>query len=102
MAGAPERLYAVVMVIAILATQPEHSAMTTTQPLPLPDAAGPRYELRFESLFDAGRGLSFPCDAGGSVALDSLSERARNNYIYARAVVGREFATPCVCRRDLH
>lgn len=68
----------------------------------LNDAALPceaDYELRFESLFDPGRGLTFPCDASGSVALDSLSERARNNYIYARAVVGREYATPCVCKR---
>jgi hypothetical protein len=90
------------MVRAIPATHKEHNAMTTTQPMPLPDTAGSRYELRFESLFDAGRGLSFPCDAGGSVALDSLSERARNNYIYARAVVGREYAVPCVRQRDLH
>jgi hypothetical protein len=88
------------MVIAIHATQPEHSTMHT-QPLSLA-ASTPSYELRFESLFDPGRGLTFPCDARGSVALDSLSEKARNNYIYARAVVGREFATPCVCRRDLH
>lgn len=58
--------------------------------------AGPGYELRFESLFDPGRALAFPCDAGGRVELDALSERARRNYLYARAVVGREFATPAV------
>jgi hypothetical protein len=28
------------------------------------------------------------------VVLDELSERARSNYLYARAVVGREYATP--------
>mgnify|MGYP002260649805 CR=1 FL=1 len=32
----------------------------------------------------------------GRVTLDALSERARANYLYARAVVGREFATPRV------
>jgi len=32
------------------------------------------------------------------VELDALSERARSNYLYARAVVGREFATPAVVR----
>jgi hypothetical protein len=96
-AGAP---YAVGMVIAILQATPlEPGTMTTSQILPQASPASMRYELRFESLFDSGRGLSFPCDAGGSVALDSLSERARNNYIYARAVVGREYATPCVCLR---
>jgi len=38
----------------------------------------------------------FPCDERGRVVLDDLSERARRNYLYARAVVGREFATPAV------
>lgn len=55
-----------------------------------------RFELRFESLFNPGRGMAFPCDEHGAVALDSLSESARKNYFYARAVVGREFATPAV------
>jgi hypothetical protein len=59
----------------------------------------PVYEMRFRSLFDAGRGLAFPCDAQGRVALDALSERARLNYFYARAVVGRDFATPEVRER---
>ncbi|MEQ1686317.1 MAG: hypothetical protein ABL916_21925 [Burkholderiaceae bacterium] len=59
----------------------------------LPDSG---YEIRFQSLFKPGRALSFPCDAQGHVQLDSLSERARDNYFYARAVVGREFAHPSV------
>lgn len=54
------------------------------------------YELRFDSLFNPGRALSFPCDAQGCVELDGLGERARSNYLFARAVVGREFATPQV------
>ncbi len=56
------------------------------------------YLLRFESLFHSGRGLCFPCDARGQVALDQLSEQARDNYLFARAVVGHEFATPVVQR----
>ncbi|SEK34024.1 hypothetical protein SAMN05216359_101485 [Roseateles sp. YR242] len=56
------------------------------------------YLLRFESLFHSGRGLSFPCDAQGHVALDQLSEQARENYLFARAVVGHEYATPMVQR----
>ena len=60
------------------------------------------YELRFRSLFDTGRGYSFPCDAAGHVDLDKLSERARSNYLFARAVVGQELAVPEVHRRDLH
>jgi hypothetical protein len=54
------------------------------------------YELRFDSIFVEGRGLVFPCDERGHVDLDRLSERARNNYLYARAVVGREYLTPAV------
>lgn len=58
------------------------------------------YELRFESLFHSGRALTFPCDERGQVHLDSLSEKARDNYLYARAVVGREFCPPAVCLSD--
>lgn len=54
------------------------------------------YELRFHSLFNEGRAYAFPCDAQGRVDLDALSERARLNYLYARAVVGRELSTPAV------
>lgn len=61
------------------------------------------FELRFQSLFNDGRALAFPCDAAGRVDLDALSERARVNYLYARAVVGREFAMPAVrLLRPLH
>jgi len=55
-----------------------------------------RYEIRFEPLFNNGRGLAFPCDAGGRVDMDALSERGRNNYLFARAMVGREFVAPDV------
>jgi hypothetical protein len=60
------------------------------------------FELRFESLFRTGRALAFPCNARGQVELDGLSEPALLNYLYARAVVGREFALPAIVRRQLH
>lgn len=69
--------------------------------MPHPDALQ-AYELRFDSLFVEGRGLSFPCDAHGRVNVSALSERARQNYLRARAVVGREYRTPAVLRSDLH
>lgn len=53
------------------------------------------YEARFCSLFNGGE-LAFPCDAEGKVNLDGLSNRARNNYFYARALIGREFVAPVV------
>jgi hypothetical protein len=55
-----------------------------------------RRELRFQSLFDAGRYYAFPCDAVGNVDMDALSDQARTNYLYARTVVGREFSHPTV------
>lgn len=60
------------------------------------------YELRFRSLFDDGRALAFPCDAQGRVDLDTLSPRALRNYLYARAVVGREFSVPAVLPQHTH
>jgi hypothetical protein len=72
--------------------------MQTMKPASLKGA----YEIRYRSLFNEGRGLSFPCDAEGRVPLDQLSERARCNYLYARAVVGREFAVPEVLPCGLH
>jgi hypothetical protein len=59
-------------------------------------AQAQRYMLRFQSLFAEGRALAFECDAGGHVDLDALSERAKLNYLYARTVIGRDFATPFV------
>lgn len=61
-----------------------------------------QFQLRFQSLFDSGRGYAFPCDPEGHVDLDQLSDRARNNYLYARAMVGRELAVPAVERAVLH
>ena len=60
-----------------------------------------RYVLRFQSLFHEGRALAFECDAGGHVDLDSMTERAKLNYLYARTVIGRDFATPFV-ERTVH
>jgi hypothetical protein len=61
-----------------------------------------RYEIRFQSLHDSGRGLSFPCDAQGRVGEEHLSERARLAYRRAQSLVGRDYATPAVQLSDLH
>ena len=58
-------------------------------------AAG-AYELRFDALYSNRRSYSFPCDGTGRVDLDSLSERGRLNYLYARAMMGVELAWPAV------
>lgn len=56
-----------------------------------------RFELRFQPL-DPGRSAwTFPCDEHGHVDLDGLSDRARNDYFFARALMGRDVALPRVC-----
>lgn len=60
------------------------------------------YELRFNSLFHKGRGFAFPCDAQGHVDIDSLGEKIRLNYFYARTVIGRDYAMPVVVAAILH
>jgi hypothetical protein len=64
--------------------------------------AGTRYELRFQSLHHPGRALSFPCDSDGHVALDTLSEKVRQNYLDALAGVGHTYALPVVRPRNHH
>lgn len=60
------------------------------------------FQLCFRSLFHSGRGYAFPCDPKGQVDMDKMSERARNNYLYARAMVGRELSTPAVEPATMH
>ena len=54
------------------------------------------YELRSSCLISGGRNFAFPCDAQGLVDISDLSERSRNNYFYARTVIGREVSPPCL------
>ena len=61
-----------------------------------------QYELRFQSLFKEGRAFAFPCDSEGHVNIDSLSDRARSNYFYARTVIGREVSMPAVRASSLN
>lgn len=52
------------------------------------------FEVRYESMYPSGRSLVFSCDAKGHVDLNALPSRALCNYLFARAMVGREFMTP--------
>ncbi len=54
------------------------------------------HELRYQSLFNPGRALSFPCDVEGHVQMELLGDHALANYLYARVFVGREYALPLV------
>jgi hypothetical protein len=55
-----------------------------------------RFQLRFRCLLDAACSCAFPCDAAGRVSIDSLGERDRISYLFARTLVGRDFAAPQV------
>ena len=54
------------------------------------------YQLNFLSLFGGRCSFVFPCDEAGRVDLDAMSDRQRNSYLYARALIGRELAFPVV------
>jgi hypothetical protein len=73
--------------------------MTMLQTSSTQMAAG--FEIRFQSLFREGRALAFPCDREGHVDLDAVSERARNNYFFARAAIGLEYAMPVIRASEL-
>jgi hypothetical protein len=60
------------------------------------------FEVHFRSLLRRGLELIFPCDREGHVDLDALSERAKTNYLFARAMVGREYASPTSLVEDAH
>ena len=66
------------------------------------DATFSRFQLCFHSLRPSGNEFSFPCDPLGRVDLDLLSDRARLNYLFARAMVGRDLAAPAVEAIQLH
>ena len=66
--------------------------MSTSSSLQTPTA----FEIRFQSLFREGRAMVFPCDSRGVVDLDAMSEKARTNYLFARGMVGREYAMPLI------
>jgi hypothetical protein len=59
-----------------------------------------RFQLCFRPLFQNGTGYAFPCDSRGEVDLDRLSERARNDYFFARAMMGRQLSAPAVVASD--
>ena len=61
-----------------------------------PLCAGGRFELRFAATGPHGHDYVFPCDEHGLVDLDTLSERDRTEYFFARALMGRDVARPVV------
>jgi hypothetical protein len=61
----------------------------------------PVYEIYYRPLADAQSTLHFPCDGQGHVDLDELSPEAVENYLFARAMVGRDYALPAVVAQDL-
>ena len=62
----------------------------------MPQPQTNQFQLCFQSLFHSGRGYCFPCDPQGAVDMDRMSERLRTNYLFARAMVGRELAVPAI------
>ncbi|WP_325480826.1 hypothetical protein [Piscinibacter sp.] len=57
-------------------------------------------ELRFVHRRNDRKSLVFSCDAAGRVDLDALDERRRNEYLFARALMGRDYAFPVMASCD--
>ena len=65
-----------------------------------PVCADRRFELRFAATGPGGHDYVFPCDEHGLVDLDTLPERDRTEYFFARALIGRDVARPVVVIRE--
>jgi hypothetical protein len=99
---------------AMLSSLPEEVTMSTlpsanialTAKMDRPDAfngsvnpetpSQPTHLLHFEPLTAGDAGLDVPCDPQGRVGLDALTEKLRNDYFFARTLIGRLFAAPTV------
>ena len=64
------------------------------------DAAKSHLELRLLPRFGGQRCLVFPCNAAGHVEIDKLSERERIDYLFARALRGRDYSLEIVTALD--
>ncbi|MFO0123542.1 MAG: hypothetical protein ACK520_13910, partial [Inhella sp.] len=51
---------------------------------------------------DGGPGFALACADAGSVGLDGLRERELANFLFARALVGRQLCAPQVVPRPGH
>ena len=58
----------------------------------------PDFRLVYRSLSGTPPEHSFPCGPDGEVDLDRLDTRTRNNYFFARAMVGHATTPPRVER----
>jgi len=72
------------------------SVSRPTLPEVLTATAEPTHLLHFEPLSAQSAGLDIPCDPQGRVGLDALGDKLRNDYFFARALIGRLFARPTV------
>lgn len=52
---------------------------------------GVEFEVRFRSLRNGGEVLRFACDRTGLADMDSMDQMTLNRYLYARALLGKDF-----------
>jgi hypothetical protein len=55
-----------------------------------------RVVLRFRPRSSDKPCLAFPCNSAGEVELDRLSHRDLNDYLFARALLGRYYEFPVI------
>ncbi len=57
-------------------------------------SADTRHVLHFVALRPGEPDLLFGCDGSGQVDIDALTEEQRECYLFARAMIGREYLRP--------
>jgi hypothetical protein len=62
----------------------------------LSSGAEPTHLVHFEPLSAQSAEFDISCDPRRRVGLDALGDRLRNDYFFARALIGRLFARPTV------
>jgi hypothetical protein len=63
-------------------------------------AAKSHVEVRFLPRLAGQRRLVFPCNTAGHVEIDKLSEHERIDYLFARALRGRDYSFEIVTALD--
>lgn len=66
----------------------------------VPLCAGQHYELHFAAAHPGGHAYTFLCDEHGRVDLNALTEHDKVEYLFARALVGRDLVRPVVVRLE--
>lgn len=53
-----------------------------------------KFQLRFNALYEQGKGYTFPCDKDGKVDISSMSASEIESYALVHVLTGLEYSYP--------